>query len=127
MPFILGCDYDGTLFEDSFPKSGAPKQKIIDRVKEFVEFGAEVVLWTCREGKALDEAVNRCKEMGLEFVAINENAPSQLKYMEEEKKKGNIFATRKIFADFYLDDRAHNLDFFLTIKAKETCDAFKNR
>jgi hypothetical protein len=127
MPFILAADYDGTLFEDSFPESGAPKQNIIDRVKEFIEYGAEVVLWTCREGKALDEAVSRCKEMGIEFVAINENAPSQLKYMEEEKKKGDIFATRKIFADFYLDDRAHNLDFFLTIKAKETCDAFKNR
>ena len=127
MPFILACDFDDTLFSGSYPEKGEPIQEIIDKVKEFIENGAEVVLWTCREGKTLEEAVARCKEVGLEFAAINENSPSQVEYLEEEKFKGNVFATRKIFADFYLDDKSHNLDFFLTIKAKETCEAFKNR
>jgi hypothetical protein len=127
MPFILAVDYDGTVVRDAFPEKGEAKQEIIDKVKEFIECGAEVVLWTCREGKMLEEAVQRCKDMGLEFASVNENPPSQLEYMEKEKAKGNVFALRKIYADFYVDDKAHNLDFFLRIKSKETCEAFKNR
>ena len=128
MPFILAVDYDGTLFSGSYPEIGDPKQDIIDKVKEFKESGAELVLWTCREGRSLEEALKRCKEIGLEFDAVNDNAPSQLEYMKEMAAKGDILATRKIFADFYLDDRAHNLEFFLKmIKVAETCAAYKNR
>jgi hypothetical protein len=127
MPFILSCDYDGTLFSGSYPEKGEPKQDVIDKVKEFKNTGlCEIILWTCREDKSLEEALIRCKEVGLEFDAVNENAPSQLKYMEEKKKEGEIFATRKIFANFYLDDRSYNIDFFLKIDAKSTCERFNN-
>ena len=47
--------------------------------------------------------------------------------MEEQRKQGNIFALRKIFADFYLDDGAYNLDFFLKIDIEETCKRFANK
>jgi hypothetical protein len=126
MPFILSVDYDGTLFEGSWPEKGAPKQDVIDKVKEFKANKAELVLWTCREGKSLEEALTRCKEVGLEFDAVNANAPSQLEYMKEREAEGEIFATHKIFANFYLDDRAYNIDLFLKIDAKATCDRFNN-
>ncbi len=126
MPFILSVDYDGTLFEGSWPEKGAPKQDVIDKVKEFKANKAELVLWTCREGKSLEEALTRCKEVGLEFDAVNANAPSQLEYMKEREAEGEIFALRKIFANFYLDDRAYNIDLFLKIDAKATCDRFNN-
>jgi hypothetical protein len=126
MPFVLAVDYDSTLFSGSYPEQGDPKQDVIDKVKEFKDNKAEIILWTCREGKSLKEAIERCKEVGLEFDAVNSNAPSQLKYMEEKKKEGEIFATRKIFANFYLDDRAYNIDFFLKIDAKSTCERFNN-
>jgi len=127
MAFILAVDYDGTLFEGSWPEKGEPRQDVIDKVKEFKSHGAEIVLWTCREGISLDEALKRCKEVGLEFDAINVNAPSQLEYMAEKAKDGEYFANRKIFADFYLDDRSHNVDFFLKINVKATCDSYKDR
>ena len=123
--FLLAVDYDGTLFEGSWPNQGKPIQDIIDKVKKFKELGAEVVLWTCREGISLKEALERCKEEGLEFDAVNDNAPSQLEYMAEKAAQGEIFATRKIFADFYLDDRAMNLDIFRTINPEETCNNYK--
>jgi hypothetical protein len=124
MPFILSVDYDNTLFAGSYPKLGKPKTDIINKVKEFKKHKAEIVLWTCREDKSLAEAIKRCKEVGLEFDAINENTPSQQKYMAKKLKDGEIFATRKIFADFYLDDKSYNLDYFMKIKVKETCENF---
>jgi L-rhamnose isomerase len=127
MPFILAVDYDGTLFEGSWPEKGAPRQDVIDKVKEFKAHGSEIALWTCREDKSLKEAIERCQEVGLEFDAINSNTPAELAYMKEKYKKGEVFALRKIFADFYLDDKAYNIDFFLKINVKATCDKFKNR
>ena len=123
--FILAIDFDGTLFEGSWPGIGSPKQGVIDKVKEFQETGlCELVLWTCREGVSLEQALNRCEEVGLKFDSVNSNAPSQLKYMEEKAAQGEIFATRKIFADFYLDDKSYNIDIFLRINVEETCKKF---
>jgi len=115
------------LFLDSYPGDGEPNEPVIEKVKEFIKHGAEVALWTCREERLLEEAVERCKKHGIEFASINENTPSQLDYMAERAKEGDIFATRKIYADFYADDKAKNLDIFLAIKVKETCDAFASR
>ena len=124
--FILAIDYDGTLFEGSWPEKGEPMKAVIDKVKKFEMTGrCEIVLWTCREGVALKEALKRCKEVGLKFDAINDNAPSQLEYMKERAKEGEIFATRKIFADFYLDDKSKNLGYFLRINVEKTCKNFE--
>lgn len=124
MPFVLAVDYDDTLFENAFPEKGDPKDDIINKVKEFQDNGAEIVLWTCREGEKLQDAVDACSEQGLKFDAVNANAPSVIAYMED---KEDIFAQHKINADFYVDDKAYNLDFFLNINVKETCRRFSNR
>lgn len=127
--FIISIDYDSTLFEGSFPELGEPIKEVIDKVKEFQATGlVEVALWTCREGKSLEEAIQRCKEQGLEFDAVNENTPFELGYMERQKAKGNMFATRKIYADIYVDDKSPgSIDFFLKIDVQKTCDSFKDR
>lgn len=127
MPFILSVDYDGTLFEGSWPKKGKPKWDIINKVKEFKKHNAEIILWTCREGVSLKEALKRCAEVDLKFDAINENSKSQLKYMKRKMEQGEEFATRKIFADFYVGDDTMNLDIFLKIKVLETCRRFEKR
>ena len=128
MAFIIAIDYDGTLFTKSWPEKGDPKQDVIDKIKEFKAEGAEVALWTCREGVALEEATKRCKEAGLEFDSINDNVPSQLEYMRKKAEEGEIFATRKIFADIYVDDRAKgSIEFFLNIDVAATCKSFENR
>jgi len=120
--FILAIDFDGTLFSGSYPDKGNPKQDIINKVKEFKSTGkCEIVLWTCRGGESLKEAVERCKEVGLEFDAINDNAPSNMEWIEGERANGQEFCDKKIFAHFYVDDRAANLDIFLGIDVEKTC------
>ena len=132
MPFILAIDYDGTLFEgvifeNDHPSGGFPVQLVIVQAKEFKKYGAELILWTCREGGILQEALNRCKQFGLEFDAVNSNAPSQAIYMQAAlKNQGAMFAHRKIFADIYVDDRSPgSIEHFLKMNAQVTCANYK--
>lgn len=129
MPFILAVDYDGTLVEDTFPEKGDFNKNVVEKVKDFKKNGAEIVLWTCREGSSLSEAVGRCYEEGIEFDAVNENSPSENIYIEKLKKEsGDTMAQRKIYADIYVDDKAPgSIDFFLKIDVEKTCRNFNRR
>lgn len=97
---IYAVDFDGTLVEDVFPEIGSPIEGRIALVKLLKQQGHRIILWTCRCGKSLDEAVAFCQKQGINFDAVNENLP------EIQEKWNND--TRKVFADFYLDDK--NID-----------------
>ena len=58
----------------------------------------KLILWTVREGALLDEAVNWCRERGVEFYAINKDYP-------EEKQECNNHFSRKLKVDMWIDDR----------------------
>jgi hypothetical protein len=122
MNYILAVDYDGTIMSGSYPDQGEPIWEVINKVKEFKQAGAEIVLWTCREAGTLQEAIDRCREVGLEFDAVNENAPSHAPYVTEMlKKNGHIFANRKIYANMYVDDKSHpSIEYFLSVDAYAT-------
>lgn len=100
IPYIIAVDFDGTLCEDNFPNIGNPKEDVIRWVKnqrKGLGYNTKIILWTCRNGKYLEEAIEWCKNHGLEFDAVNEN----LKEVE------NLYGgyTRKVFADLYVDDK----------------------
>lgn len=98
MSKIIACDFDGTLCENEFPNIGAPRQKIIDKLKREISFGSKVILWTCRDGEYLSSAVKWCEQRGIVFDAINDNL--------EEVKKDFMGNSRKVVATEYWDDRA---------------------
>ena len=58
----------------------------------------QLILWTVREGKFLDDAISWCKERGVDFWAVNKDYP-------EEKINSNDNYSRKIKADMFIDDR----------------------
>ena len=60
--------------------------------------GHQLILWSVREDELLDEAVEWCRERGLEFYAVNKDYP------EEERKNNNHFS-RKLKVDVWIDDR----------------------
>ena len=94
---IVGIDFDGTLFENSWPDNySEPRMKIIEWALKKKQQGAYLILVTCREGKSLDEAVAACAEYGLYFDALNENHPDHIKRFGD---------CRKIYCDVYLDDK----------------------
>ena len=99
MARVVAVDFDGTLCECKYPDIGAPVTPVIEYVKERKAAGDIVILWTCRVGEHLENAVEWCKRQGLTFDYINENAPEKVGQYGED--------TRKISADEYIDDKAN--------------------
>lgn len=95
---IIGVDFDGTLAvtRGSYPRIQKPIQEIIDYVLEEQKKGAYLILVTMREGEVLDQAVEWCKEQGIEFDAVNDNLPHMKEYFKNNP--------RKIFCNEYIDD-----------------------
>ena len=95
---IIAVDFDGTIVEHRYPTIGRELPFAIETLKKLVKEGHRLILWTVREGHLLEEAVQFCRERGLEFYAVNRDYP------EEEKEKNNHFS-RKLKADVWIDDR----------------------
>lgn len=98
---ILAIDFDGTLTEKSeYPVTGKINEEAIECCKLLQKtFDAKLILWTCREGAELQEAVDLCKKHGLYFDAINDN----IRYNNMNVN------SRKVYADFYIDDKSTGL------------------
>lgn len=108
---IIAVDFDGTLVEHEYPKIGKPNLTLVSNLRKMKEEGHKLILWTCRQGKFLEEAVEYCKRLYLEFDAVNDNVP--------ESMIADFKNTRKVMADFYIDDRAILLSIFNMVLNKE--------
>jgi len=92
----IAVDFDGTIVEHEYPEIGKTKLFAFETLKELQNQGHQLILWTYRAGKELDEAVEFCRKNGIEFYAVNKNYP-------EEIFDDSI--SRKINADVYIDDK----------------------
>lgn len=97
---IIAVDFDGTLCYSKWPDLGEPNQALIDYLINFKSDGNKLILWTCRAGHALSNAIEWCSQHGLTFDAINDNLPEIVEFY------GNN--SRKITCDWYIDDKAVN-------------------
>lgn len=93
---IIAVDFDGTIVENKYPKIGREIIFAIDTLKALNKKGHQLILWTFRSGKQLEEAVTFCEERGVEFYAVNKSYPEEV-YDET--------MSRKINADLFIDDR----------------------
>lgn len=94
----IAVDFDGTIVEHHYPDIGPEIPFAVETLKMLVKDRHKLILWTVREGKLLDDAVQWCKEHGLEFYAINRDYP-------EEEKENNQHYSRKLKVDYFIDDR----------------------
>lgn len=92
----IAIDFDGTIVEHKYPEIGEELLFAFQTLKELQKQGHQLVLWTYRSGELLNEAVEYCRQNGLEFYAVNKNYP-------EEEFDSSI--SRKIDADMFIDDR----------------------
>ena len=93
---IIAVDFDGTIVEHKYPNIGKVIPFALESLKLLQKKGHQIILWTCRTGKELDEAVIFCQKHGIEFYAVNKNYPEE---------QFDITVPRKIHADIYIDDR----------------------
>lgn len=93
------------IVTENFPQIGRPHMGVINGLIERRKKGDKLILWTCRCGQQLTDAVAFCRNMGLEFDAVNENLPMMIdKYGSD---------SRKVFADCYIDDRNKDAEWLL--------------
>ena len=92
----IAVDFDGTVVEHRYPAIGKEMFFAFDTLKALQKDGHELILWTYRHGKCLEEAVEYCKNNGVVFYAVNANYPDE--QIDNDR-------SRKILADMYIDDR----------------------
>lgn len=94
---IIAVDFDGTIVTHAYPQIGKPIPFAIETLRKLQsEDHHQIILWTVREGRLLEEAVEYCRSKGLEFYAVNSNYPEEI---------GEHLAPRKLTADLWIDDR----------------------
>ncbi len=99
---IYAVDFDGTLSLGEWPEVGPVNDKLVNFLIRRQRQGDKVILWTCRAGEPLKDAVEFCRRYGLIFDAVNDNLP------EIVAQYGSN--SRKITCDVYIDDRACQVD-----------------
>jgi hydroxymethylpyrimidine pyrophosphatase-like HAD family hydrolase len=93
---IIAVDFDGTIVEHRYPGIGKEMPFAFETLKTLHRDGHQLIMWTYRGGKLLDEAVEHCRKNGVEFFAVNCSYPGEVLDSNQ---------SRKIHADLFIDDR----------------------
>ena len=96
----IAVDFDGTIAEHVFPKIGQPVPEAFQWLKRWREAGCTLILWTMRSdgqeyGNVLTQAVQFCRENGIEFDGVNEGVGDR-----------EWTTSPKAYANIYVDDAA---------------------
>lgn len=113
-PLILAIDFDGTIVkreEDYVPKTLLPNAKEV--INWAHDKGCFIILWTCRPNEMLTSAINFLKANGIKYDAVNKNYEDL-----------GMETSRKVFADYYIDDRSFEIN-WLQIKKKIIKEIFR--
>lgn len=88
-------DFDGTCVLEMFPKVGPSAPAARKVLKALVKRGYQLILWTARSDKLLEDAIDWFKDNDIELAAVNED-PSPLE---------GYPVPRKVIPTWYIDDR----------------------
>ena len=73
----IAVDFDGTIVEHRYPEIGPEIPFATETLKMLIKEQHKLILWSVREGKLLDDAVEWCRQRGVEFYAINRDYPEE--------------------------------------------------
>lgn len=92
---IIAIDFDGTCVVHEYPYVGDDVPGAVDVLKELVAAGHQLVLFTMRHDKGLEDAVGWFKQNDIPLWGINTN-PEQRSWT----------GSPKAYAHIYIDDAA---------------------
>ncbi|MBQ5971681.1 MAG: hypothetical protein IJL45_04680 [Prevotella sp.] len=95
----IAVDFDGTIVTHRYPDIGEELPFATETLKMLIAEHHRLILWSVREGQLLDDAIEWCRERGVEFWAVNKDYP------EERGTENNNHFSRKLKADIFIDDR----------------------
>lgn len=91
----IAVDFDGTLVTHDYPEVGQELPGAVETCKALIAEGHQLILWTMRSGKELQDAVQWCFERNIHLVGVNKN-PTQASWTQSPKA----------YASIYIDDAA---------------------
>jgi hypothetical protein len=91
---VIAVDFDGTCVTHDYPRVGKDIGAV-PILKRLIKEGHQLILWTMRSGKELNDAIEWFKDNGIELYGIQEN-PNQKSWT----------ASPKAYAQLYIDDAA---------------------
>lgn len=95
---IIAVDFDGTISRGKYPAIDGEQPYAGESLRKLYSQGHKIIIWTCRTGDRLLEAINWLLEHQIPFSRINDHDPDNLtKYGGEGGKK--------IYAHVYIDDK----------------------
>lgn len=102
---IIAVDFDGTVVEWDYPRIGAPLPHAVKVLRQLVDDGHEIVLWTVREDhptdinkRYLSEAAAWFAQRGIPLLGVNA--------LPEDRDFRNFpNPRRKVNAHLFIDDR----------------------
>lgn len=94
---IIAVDFDGTIVQDLYPGIGVMQPYAREVINKLHDKGHFIILWTCRAGVPLIDAVNFLLTSGVKFDQVNDHEPNNKKQYTPE--------ARKVYADVYIDDK----------------------
>ena len=95
---VIAVDFDGTIVEHRYPEIGPEIPFAVETLKMLVRDRHQLILWSVRKGQLLDDAIQWCRDRGVEFWAVNRDFP------EEDITRNEDFS-RKLRVDLFIDDR----------------------
>ena len=94
---IIAIDFDGTLCNSQYPALGRPMPGATKVMQELKDAGHYLIIWTCRTGDHLRDAINWLLEHQIPFDRVNDHSPENVAIYGE--------GGQKIYADVYIDDK----------------------
>ncbi len=94
---IIAVDFDGTISVGMFPNIRGQQPGAKEALEKMRERGHYVIIWTCRTGDNLLNAINWLLEKEIPFDRVNSPSPENVSLWGD--------GGRKIFADVYIDDQ----------------------
>lgn len=94
---IVAVDFDGTIARSDYPVILGEMPYAKEVLKELKANGHYIIIWTCRTGRALIDAVNWMLEHEISFDRINDGQPENVALYGGEG--------RKVYAHCYVDDK----------------------
>lgn len=94
---IIAVDFDGTLCSGPYPTIGDPIPDAVKTMQMLHNDGHTLIIWTCRCGELLIDAINWMLQHKIPFDRVNDHDPENV-----ARYKNNA---RKVYAHVYIDDK----------------------
>ena len=78
MSMIIAVDFDGTIARSNYPVIQGEQPYAGEVLRQLHQDGHYIIIWTCRCGKPLLDAVNWLLEHGIPFDRVNDHNPENV-------------------------------------------------